>query len=258
MKAEVLFEYLESQYPLDSAEGWDNVGLLIGRRTADITTVLVALDLTEQILEQAVAMQADLIVTHHPLLFSAIKRIESQSFPGAKLLRLIEHTIAAYAVHTNFDIHKMGELNAQALQLLDAQPLQRVAQLEPLGFGKVGNLAKPMVLHEFAEHVKRGLGMDHVLVYGDAGLLVERAAVLGGSGKSAVSDALQNGAQVLVTGDIDHHTAQDAKEQGLALIDAGHFGTEYCFVKYMVHALKERFPTLNVLSGSAENPRTVV
>ncbi len=246
-------ERLEMLAPERYACEWDNPGLLCGRNDKEIKKVLIALDADDEAVDRAVREGADLLLTHHPLIFSAMKKINDQDFIGRRLLKLISHDICCYAMHTNFDAAPgcMADLAAAALHLLDGKPLEVMGQTEDgreYGIGKSGILLRTVPLKELAEQVKRKFDLPFVTVYGSeqAEGLIRRAAVCPGSGKGMTRAALQSGAQVLITGDIGHHDGIDAAAQGLAVIDAGHYGLEHIFIDFMADYCREK------ISGKAE------
>ncbi len=248
---------LQEAYPVSMAEDWDNVGLLVGRLEAPVEKVYVALDLTEETLEEALSWGADLILTHHPMIFGALKRINDQDFIGRKVLELVENRIAYYAMHTNFDVLSMADINEGLLELSDTQVLLETGadqKGQTIGIGRIGTLPREMELEECARFVKEKFGLPGVKVYGNLEQTVERAAVSGGSGKSMITSALSGGAQVLITGDIDHHTGLDAVDQGLCIIDAGHYGTEYFFISYMKDWMERTFPQLQLATAPFQIP----
>lgn len=250
---------LEEEYPLTCAEPWDNVGLLVGRMDAPVQKVYIALDLTDEVLQEAVGWNADLIVTHHPMIFQQIRRVNDQDFIGRKILRLAESHTACYAMHTNFDVLAMADINERLLGLTDTQVLMETgedAKGGPRGIGRVGMLDSPMELKSCAAFVKERFGLPGVRMFGDPETPIRRAAVSGGSGKSMIHPALSKGAQVLITGDIDHHTGLDAVDQGLCIIDAGHYGTEYFFISHMREELGRMFPQLAVRCAEGRCPFT--
>ena len=206
MKAYELTSWLEKKYPSDAAEDWDNVGLLAGDDTNEISHVFLALDLTED-----------------PMIFSGIKKINNHSFTGRKILTLIQKGIVYYAMHTNYDVLGMADLSADYTKMHDTTVLSITEERdgEVQGFGRVGKLPREMTLREYAQLVKESLKLNDVKVYGNLNSMVKCAAVCTGSGKSMIKDVIKAGADVYVTGDIDHHTGIDTVAQGLALIDAG-------------------------------------
>ncbi len=244
-----VIEGLERAYPPSCAESWDNVGLLVGRMDADVEKVFVALDLTGEVLEEAIGWGADLIVTHHPMIFQGIKRVNDQDFIGKKILALAESHTACYAMHTNFDVLAMADINEKLLGLKDTEVLMVTGEDQeghPRGIGRVGMLEPAMDLESCARFVKERFDLPGVKVCGDLKKMIRRAAVSGGAGKSMVTSAVSSGAQVLITGDIDHHTALDAADQGLCIIDAGHYGTEYFFIEHTKDGLEKMFPQLTL------------
>jgi len=261
MKCGTIIDKLEISYPPMYAMEWDNIGLLVGDRDAEVRTVLVALDVSDAAVEDAILGHADMIVTHHPLIFKPVSRIVRQDPVGRRILTLAENRINYYAMHTNFDVSEMADLNADELNLMNPEILEETYRDETgirEGLGRVGNLEKKMTLREFAESVKKTYQLPSVRVYGNPQGEIGRAAVCSGSGKSVIGSALRSGADVFVTGDLDYHTSIDAVAAGLSLVDAGHYGTEAGFIPYMTEALKRMFPELEVISEKIEQPYEVV
>ncbi len=237
---------------VSGALNWDNVGLLVGDAEKEVHTVYIALDATDETIAEAVEAGADLLLTHHPLIFKGIRQVNSEDFVGRRVMKLIRHDIAYYAMHTNFDVAAMGTLAAERLGLWDAVVLQETGTA--FGIGQVGRLPREMTLSECAEHVKESFGLDQVKVFGCTEGLLQRVAVCPGSGKSVINDALEKGAQALITGDIDHHEGIDAVARGMAVIDAGHYGLEKIFIPYMKRYLEERQPKLTVEAQAEKQP----
>lgn len=250
--------WLEREYPSAAAEEWDNVGLLVGDDEKEVHHIFLALDLTEAVLSQAQNAGADMIITHHPMIFSGIKKINSRNFTGRRILSLIRSDISYYAMHTNYDILGMAELSADYLKLENREVLTVTDAAAGEGLGRTGMLPQPMTLRECALFVKDALGLNDVKVYGDLDKTVAKAAVCTGSGKSLLSDVLAAGCDVYVTGDIDHHTGIDAVAQGLAVIDAGHYGTEYIFMEAMRKRLENAFPEMKVSCAEVVSPYTIL
>lgn len=252
---------LERVYPTTLAEAWDNVGLLVGDADREVSHVLTALDLSDEAVDKAIAIGADLIVTHHPLIFKPVARITKQDMIGRRILRLAENGISYYAMHTNFDIAGMADLNAAQLGLENTAVLQVTACDEAgkeVGLGRIGELPRKISVVELAEIVKAMMNLPSVRVYGDAHREVSRVAVCSGSGRSLIDDALAGDAQVYVTGDLDYHSAIDAVSRGLILIDAGHYGTENIFVPFMRQKMKNLFPQLTVEAMDDRRPYAVI
>lgn len=232
--------YLEKLAPEGYACSWDNPGLIAGRYDKEVRKILIALDATDEAVERAAEEQADLLLTHHPLIFTAMKKINDRDFIGRRMLKLIGHDICCYAMHTNFDAAPgcMADLAAAELGLLNAGPLEVMGQTETgldYGIGKTGDLPQAMTLRELADLIKEKFRLPFVTVYGaeQQDGPVRRAAMCPGSGKGMAQAAIESGAQVLITGDMGHHDGIDAAAQGLAVIDAGHYGLEHIFVEFM-------------------------
>ena len=252
---------IEEDFPKSLAVDWDNVGLLVGDEEAEIRKVLINLDVTDAAVERAVKEGADLILTHHPLLFRPLKTVTEQDFIAARVRKLIRNDINYYAMHTNFDIAGMADQNAVDLSLREPEVLEELGTYEDgraYGLGRIGLLPEEMTLKELAGHVKDVMKLDAIRVYGDPERKVLRVGVSSGAGKSAVNDALRKLADVLITGDLDYHTAIDADARGLAMIDAGHYGTEFTYISFMEKYVKEKFPELDVLTMQIVQPYHIV
>ena len=256
---DVMYE-IEKEYPLNYALSWDNVGLLVGREEKEIKKIFTALDATEETIAQALEFGADLLITHHPMIFSPVKKVTSADFIGRRLITMIQADLCYYAMHTNFDILGMADLSADYLRLTDREVLSVTAETQEGqdGFGRVGELPRKMSLKECGEFVKNALSLNDVKIYGDPDTMVEKAAICTGSGKSMISDVLAKGADVYVTGDIDHHTGIDAVASGLPIIDAGHYGTEYIFMKAMRKILEEKYPSLQITCAKMKSPYMIL
>jgi dinuclear metal center YbgI/SA1388 family protein len=250
MECREIIKLLEELAPPSYAFDWDNPGLIAGRKSQEVKKILVALDATKPAVEKAVKEGADLIVTHHPMLFSSVKKINDDDFLGEKLLTLIENRIGCYAMHTNYDIAGgMAEICGEKTGLLDAEPFEWIGewQARPVGIGQVGRLPKKMTLKECAELVKDAFGLPEVLVFGDLSTMVERAAVSPGSGRGMLKEAKNKQVDVLITGDIGHHEGLDSMDMGFAVIEAGHYGLEQVFIGHVTEYLKEHTEGVEIL-----------
>ena len=216
-----LVELLEELMPSSLAEDWDNVGLMVGRKGKTVKRILLALDLSKEVVEQAIAQKIDMIITHHPAIFKKLKRVVDNAWQQDLLLTLMENGIAVYSAHTNLDCVSTGvnDVLAKLLKLEDADILD-----DSNGLGRIGCVEK-MTLADYAQFVKTALKADYVIV-GDAGKQVHKVAVCGGAGSDLIDLALAKGADTLVTGDVKYHSAQQAVFSGLNIIDAGHQPTE--------------------------------
>ena len=184
-----------------------------------------------------------------------------KDFIGKKILALAESHTACYAMHTNFDVLAMADINEKLLGLKDTEVLMVTGEDQeghPRGIGRVGMLEPAMDLESCARFVKERFDLPGVKVCGDLKKMIHRAAVSGGAGKSMVTSAVSSGAQVLITGDIDHHTALDAADQGLCIIDAGHYGIEHIFIADLKSFVERNFPELTIYTEAVRQPFLVV
>lgn len=344
MKCKSIIAILEQLAPVKYASDWDNVGLLAGREEKEVKKIMIALDASEQVVNQAIQSKADMLITHHPMIFSPMKKITSNHFIGKRLIRLIQQDISYYAMHTNFDMAVMAEAAAKKLELqntrilspeyeeelykivvfvpegsqekvrmamtregagfignyssctfnlsgigtymplpgtnpyigsangltmtnetrietivdkarkkqvidamIKAHPYEEVAyDIYPLlnkhnvrGIGRFGYLNQDTSLNILAMQVKLAFGLPYVQVSGDLERVMAAIAIVPGSGKGYIKEAIKAGADVLITGDMNHHAALDAMEQGLAIIDATHFGTEHLMAEYVKEYLNQ-------------------
>lgn len=242
-----IIKELDCLAPPSCACDWDNPGLLAGRAQKEVKKILVALDVTTEVTEQAIREGVDMVITHHPLVFRALKKINDQNFISKRIVQLLQADISYFAMHTNFDCAPgcMADLAAERIGLTDGKPLEVTGEMngEPIGIGKIGYLKEAMTVAETAELVKKAFGLPFVLVYGENQVpgKISRAAISPGAGGSMIEHGLAARAEVLITGDIGHHDAQDAAENHMAVIDAGHYGLEHIFIPYMKAYLERQF-----------------
>lgn len=260
MTGREFLQKMEALCPLSMAAEWDNPGFLIGDPDREITKIALALDATGEVIEEAVRKGANLIVTHHPMLFHPMKQISTQMHLGKRAIKMLENKISLIALHTNFDICVMAELAADKLELKNRQVLEPEGLFggKEEGFGRFGMLEAPMTLKELAQFTKERFDLPFVIVNGEENAVVQKVAVATGSGKSGLENCAKNGVQVLITGDVDHHSAVDALEMGVYTIDAGHFGTEKMFADYMVSYLSEQMPEIEAYKAEMKAPFRVI
>lgn len=251
-----IIDILEAAYPKEAALTFDNVGLLVGSTYKEVNCVYLALDASTRVIEQAIEVGADMLITHHPLIFSPVKQVLEQDFVGRRIQSLIQSDIACYAVHTNYDVFSMGRLSGDMLGLQNSQVLDITYEREGIqqGIGRIGFLRDEMTLEECAFYVKNKLDLKDVKVFGDLKKNIYSLAVSPGSGKSAIVPSIDKGADVLITGDIGYHDGVDAVEQGLAVIDAGHYGTEYIFMEDMKGFFQKKIPSVKILTAPVVHP----
>ncbi len=354
-----IVEYMEELAPARLAEDWDNVGLLLGNKDQEIHKILVCLDVTGEVIEEAVNKKADLIISHHPFIFKGMKRIVENDFKGECIYKLIRNGIGVYSAHTNLDFAEQGltgylsgilglkdvknlrdyrpeklfkvavfvpedstekvresmtgagagwigkysdcsfivkgtgtfrplegtnpyigsegeleevdeyrietivpadKLKIVLKAMLDAHPYEEAAydvypleiSMNKYGYGKVGMLEGPRKLKDFIEDIKKVLNVSNVRVIGYKDKMVKKIAVFNGSYDNGILRDIQDEIDVLVTGDVKYHDARDMIDNGMCVIDAGHFGTENVVVKLLLEKLKSRFKDVEIIGNCVE------
>lgn len=228
---------MERRYPPSTAEDWDAVGLVCGDPQAPVRRILWAVDPVEAVVDEAIDMGADLVITHHPLFLSGVHAVAATTAKGRVVHRLISAGIALYCAHTNADVADPGVSDALAatVGLTRTRPVVPPGRTEDpegiaTGLGRIGELEEPTTLADFAARVAEALPPTRhgVRVAGDLGRRVHRVAVCGGSGDSLLAIATDMGADVLVTADLKHHRALEHLEDGgCAIIDVAHWASEW-------------------------------
>lgn len=245
IKIRDVYDYLNLLAPVSLKMDFDNVGLLVGDYDAKTDRCLLALDITDEVIREAESMGADLIVSHHPLIFGAIKSVTADDLTGRKIMQLIKNDISAICMHTNLDIAR-GGVNDALMSALGAdvhgflEPSGRDADGNEVGCGRVGELKNETELEEFLGICKNVLNTSG-LRYHDAGKKVKKLAVMGGAGGSSIALAKSMGCDTYVTADIKYNGFLDAKELGINLIDADHFCTENVIIPVLAQRLAEEF-----------------
>ena len=244
MKVRDIIQVIESFAPLSIQEKWDNSGLCIGSQDAEVTSVLIGLDCTPELVDEAIECGADMIVTHHPLIFSGLKMINSEDPVGETVVKAIRAGIAVYAAHTNADkvIEGVSGAMAARLSLTDVEVLDEDG--EGTGLGAVGNLPEPMDATEAIAYVKERFGLKVMKASRPLTEKISRVALCGGSGGSLIGAALRSGAQLYISGDISYHNFFTPK--GFMLMDIGHYESEKEIVDILFSLIKKNFPTFAV------------
>lgn len=357
-----IIKIFENQYPKSLAYNWDNVGLIVGNEMDSVSKILVTLEATQAVIDEAVENKVDLIITHHPFIFKGLKKINTSTTKGNDIYKLIENKISVYSAHTNFDIAYDG-LNDEIAKRLDlndvlvldttyyeklykiavyapishqecirkvmkdmecgnvgnysdcsftidgvgrfkplnesnpyigmknevetvqevkieticeesnlsvvinniikAHPYEEVAydiyelenKGEKYGLGRIGQLKNSMKFKELAESVKKSLNIENLRVTGNLEDDINKIAIVSGSGSEFINKANIMGADVLITGDVKYHDAQNALELGMKVIDAGHFGSENIFSDIVEQYLQNKFQNIEILKSKSNiNP----
>ena len=247
MKIKEVIQHLENLFPLQWQEDFDNSGMQCGDKEQEITGALVCFEFSDKVIEEAIALKANLIVAHHPLIFgNGLKKIEPTDRVGRMVCKAIENHLVLYSMHTNVDSGVgggnyafAGKLKLQNAKVLDPKCLDDEFKGR-VGLGQVGELPTPMPVADFVQYVKDCLGLKVVKYAGQIDRLVKMVAVCGGAGSSLIRQALQAGADAYVTGDVRYHDFFIPDNQML-IVDVGHFEGEHFIKDILYDELKENF-----------------
>lgn len=256
-----LIRFLEALAPLELAEEWDNVGLLVGDAQRQVSRVMTCLTLTPATVAEAVREQAGLVVVHHPLPFKPLARITAAGTVGKMLLELIEARVAVYSAHTACDSAADGinQQLAKRIGLVDIEPLVPANKAnEALGSGRVGRLERPANLIAVVAQIKQATGASQVQLVGDLERTIRTVAIACGSAGSFLNAAIAAKCELFVTGEASFHTCLEAEAQGIALALAGHYATERFHSDYLAEAIARQFAELHVWASRDERDPIVV
>lgn len=244
MNVQKIYELIDDIAPFDTQMDFDNAGLLVGDPQQKVKKALLAMDCTPQVIAEAIEVDAQLIITHHPVIWNPMKQVTADSL----VYQLIRNNISVISAHTNLDVSPVGvnEYLARVLGLENIEPLEVFSSDEDsiYALGRVGKLPHALSSQQLAQRVDDLLDCHGLRYTGDAEEIT-RVAVCGGSGGSMVSKAIEAGAQALVTGDIKHDIFLSAAQAGLTLIDAGHFETETVVLPPLCELLQKQAPSVS-------------
>lgn len=243
-----IFEFIDTKYPFETQDEFDNSGHLLGNPRQTVEKALVTLDLTTEVAEEAEQSSVDLIVTHHPVIFHPLKKIMTDDL----VYNLIQSGISVISVHTNLDrgVGGVNDTLADKLGLLDVGAYENNDDM-----GRIGSLSKEMKPDEFASFVKHRLNARGVrYIAGNRAII--KVAVLGGGGDALLDSAIAAGADAYVTGEARHHHFMHAKNLGFTFVDAGHFDTENPVCPILCETLRDKFPEVSFKVADIKNPVT--
>ncbi len=256
-KVKEISSFFDSIAPFYMKFDFDNIGHLVGCSEAEVSKVLVALDITDAVVDEAVEIGAQLIVSHHPLIFEPLKRVTDDDLKGRKVLKMIQNGISAICLHTNMDSAEGGVNDA----LMTALGAKGCGILDPHGFhddgsaygvSRVGELPDAMELDEFLKMIRANLSANG-LRYVSGGKKVRKIACCGGAGAGDMLKALAAGCDTYVTSDLKYDHFLNARELGLNLIDADHYCTENVIVPVLYEKLTQRWPDMEVIISSVHD-----
>jgi len=257
-----ILNWLDEHAPFRLAASWDRCGLQVGDPMSAVERVLVALDPSLETVREAEQRDCQCLVTHHPLFIKPLEDVRTDRVPGSVIVRALRGGISLIAVHTNLDVARSGTndilagmLALGSLQPLESDPALRHEELYS-GLGRIGILPRPVPLYEFAGEVRRLSRGVRIRVVGEPSRPVQRVALCTGSGGSLLDSVIREGVDVYLTGDIKYHEAQRALEEGVALVDMGHFASERIAVGPVAEYLRSKASCehfeLEVLTASRE------
>ncbi len=262
LKVKDFCSIMEQIAPRRLCENYDNVGLMVGDFNNDVSSILVALDCTLEVIEEAISENCDLIFTHHPLLFNKAESVTNETLLGKKIIKLIKNDINVFSSHTNLD-SVVGGINDRLVELLGFGSSEIIEpkndKVFDAGIGRIVTIKEPMPLIELCNLVKSNLKIPSLRYVGEDDLMVQRIAIVSGSGSDYIKKAIELEADCIISGDISYHYASDYNEIGFAVIDAGHFYTEWFALKEVGSYLQSILDSMkcNVLvkfSNSSKNP----
>lgn len=221
-----IIDVMENLAPLTLKEEWDNPGLLVGNPEQEVKSVLLTLDVTKENVCYAVDHHFDCIISHHPVIFSGIKALRTDTYDGRMFAQLLSHHIGVYCAHTNLDSATGGvnDVLASLLELHDVRPLDGE---EGGSMGRIGRLSEAMSPAEVMEYIKVKLNRSVLPYGGKEKEKVESIALCGGAATCFMNDAVRAGADLYLTGDVKYHDFQQAVKDDIFLVDGGHYGTEF-------------------------------
>ncbi|MDR1391688.1 MAG: Nif3-like dinuclear metal center hexameric protein [Clostridiales bacterium] len=241
-----IIKEIENLFPIGLAMEFDNTGLLIGSKNANIKKIFLCLEATKQNISDALDYSADLIISHHPIIFTPIKKIVDTDYKCYAIIKLIENKTSFYCAHTNFDIADKGlnDILAKKIGLKDIKKYNSF-------IGRIGILENEKTLEDFAKHIKKILNCKALRFIGNKDSKIKKVAVCSGSGANFIENIFSIGTDVYLTSDIRHHDAILASELNLNIIDAGHFETENLFCDFMFDFLTKKFPKIEIIKSKA-------
>lgn len=260
MQLKELTDYLESIAPLQYQESYDNAGLIVGSHETEIKGVLISLDTTPEVIKEAVEIGANVVVAHHPIIFSGLKKINGKTYIEKTIIDAIQNNIAIYAIHTNLDNIYVNGVNAkiaEKLGLAETKILAPKLDVDPsgsVGSGMIGQLKKPLSEIDFLDYLKDKMGLKVVKHTTKLSKTVKTVAVCGGSGGFLLPNAIAAGADVFITADYKYHEFFDANGQ-IVIIDIGHYESERYTIDLLYKLITEKFSNFAAHSTNVDtNP----
>src|SRR5690554_423750 len=229
-KVKDIIALANSLAPQVLAYNWDNTGLQIGNVNQDVSGILLTLDINKSVIDEAIAKNCELIISHHPLIFKPIKKIDQKDYLGKLIYKIIANKLNVFSMHTNLDKAEDGinDYLADLLGLVNIKPLNSTENRNDSDYspGRIAHLCEEVPFRDFLRIVKKRLNIEQMRYVGEDKNRVRCIAICSGSGSDFIPVAAKEGADILITADIKYHQAQEAEVTGLGLIEAGHYQTE--------------------------------
>lgn len=249
MKLGELTSYLESIAPLRFQESYDNSGILLGDEELLLNGAMISLDCTEEVVDEAIQKNCNVVISHHPIIFSGIRKFKLANYSDRAVIKAIKNDVALYAIHTNLDNVLRSGVNtkiAEKLSLSDIEPLRKhpSSHLEvdhTLGSGLIGNTRDALLDDQFIVELKTKMNCQVVRHTRLRGTTVQRVAVCGGSGSHLLNDAIMSGADIFITADFKYHQFFDANDK-IVIADIGHYESEYFTIELLFELISNKFP----------------
>lgn len=253
IKVNNIIKEMELLAPTYLKEDFDNVGLMVGDKNKEVKKVLLALDCTLKVIEEAKKENVDLIITHHPLIFKRPSSITTDTLQGKKIIELIKNDISLYSSHTNLDSVENG-LNDTIVSILgfdNSKILEKNKRDDKAGLGRIVSLNESIQLEDLISKIKKSLNINNLRVVKGKDK-VNKIAIINGSGQDFIGKAVALGADCIITGDTTYHFASDYKEMKISILDVGHFASEQITFFNVMENLKEKFKDVEFITSTVE------
>lgn len=258
MRIDNLINIIEAWAPLSLQEPWDNTGFQIKISDKDVSKVLVAMEITDSVADEAVALGADVVVTHHPMIFSPINKIDYNDITGNYIIKLIQNEISVYSTHTSFDKCQGGN-NDFLAKLLHLDNIG-IMKGDESGFCRSGLIDVDCTIGEYIEQISEWLKIDKTFMNftGNINQHLKKVGLCTGSGAEFIQCAIKDDCDLFITGDLKYHSAQTAKEMGINVLDIGHYGSEKIFADNMSDYLSKNTDIEIIKSRVNINPFSLI
>lgn len=242
MKIADFIHIMEEIAPVELKESYDNVGLMVGDREREVTRILVALDCTMDVINEAEEIGAELILSHHPLIFHKPSSVTEDTLQGRKIRALVKNDIALYSSHTNWDTVKDGlnDTFAGILGFNESRIMETNSHDSSCGIGRIVTLKESRLLKDIIKEVKEKLDLQYLRYAGNPGKQIKKIALINGSGEDFFDTAFKMEADLVITGDTTYHFVSDYNEMGLSIMDIGHYNSEWPLVKRLAVLVSEK------------------